>query len=92
MHFNPKRAWKRLQLRVCRRPEDDRDLADEVAFHLAEEERLRVEAGMPADEAYASARRDFGNAARVIEITRSMRGVTALESVVQDLRFALRRL
>ena len=92
MPFNPKRAWKRLQLRVWRRPEDDRDLADEVAFHLAEEERLRVEAGMPADEAHASARRDFGNVPRVIEITRSMRGLTALESVVQDLRFALRLL
>ena len=92
MPFNPKRAWKRLQLRVWRRPEDDRDLADEVAFHLAEEERLRVEAGMRADEARASARRDFGNVPRVIEITRSMRGLTALESVVQDLRFALRLL
>jgi predicted permease len=92
MPFNPKRAWKRLQLRVWRRPEDDRDLADEVAFHLAEEERLRVEAGMRADDARASARRDFGNVARVIEITRSMRGLTALESVVQDLRFALRLL
>ncbi len=92
MPFNPKRAWKRLQLRVWRRPEDDRDLADEVAFHLAEEERLRVEAGMRADEARASARRDFGNVPRVMEITRSMRGLTALESVVQDLRFALRLL
>jgi predicted permease len=87
-----KRLWKRLQLRVWRRAEDDRDLADEVQFHLAEEERLRVEAGMPAAEARVSSRRDFGNVARVTEITRSTRGWTALEAAVQDLRFSVRLL
>lgn len=87
-----KRLWKRLQLRVWRRADDDRDLADEVRFHLAEEERLRVEAGVPAAEARASARRDFGNVLRVTEITRSARGWTALEAFVQDLRFSARLL
>ena len=87
-----KRLWKRLQLRVWRRAEDDRDLADEVRFHLAEEERLRVEAGVPAAEARASARRDFGNVLRVTEITRSARGWTALEAFAQDLRFSARLL
>jgi predicted permease len=87
-----KRLWKRLQLRVWRRAEDDRDLADEVQFHLAEEERLRVDAGVPASEARASARRDFGNVTRVTEITRSARSWTALEACVQDLRFSVRLL
>ncbi len=41
MRTSLKRLWKRLQLRVWRRAEDDRDLADEIQFHLAEEERLR---------------------------------------------------
>lgn len=30
-----KRIWKRLQLRVWRRSEDDRDLADEIASAAA---------------------------------------------------------
>ena len=92
MPFRLKRAWKRLQLRVWRRPQDDRDLADEIAFHLAEEERLRTDAGMSIADARASARRDFGNVQQVTEITRSMRGLTSLESFAQDLRFALRLL
>ncbi len=86
------RAWKRLRLRVWRRPQDDRDLADEIAFHLAEEAKLRTDAGMSPADAGASARRDFGNVALVAEITRSMRSLTSLESFVQDLRFAVRLL
>jgi putative ABC transport system permease protein len=87
-----KRLWKRLQLCVWRRADDDRDLADEIRFHLAEEERLRIEAGVPSAEARASARRDFGNVLRVTEITRSARGWAALEAFVQDLRFSARLL
>lgn len=92
MRTSLKRLWTRLQLRVWRRAEDDRDLADEIRFHLAEEERLRIEAGRSVAEARRTARRDFGNVARVTEITRNMRGLTSLETFVQDLRFAVRLL
>ena len=92
MAVGDKRWWKRLQLRAWRRAEDDQDLADEVRFHLAEEERLRIEAGVAAGEARRSARRDFGNVLRVTELTRSARGGTAFEAFVQDVRFSVRLL
>ncbi len=84
--------WKRLRLRVWRRAEDDRDLDDEIRFHLAREAELRVESGTAADEARLSARRDFGNVARVKEVTRAMRSWTSLETLAQDLRFGVRLL
>jgi predicted permease len=86
------RWWKRLQLRVWRRAEDDRDLDDEIRFHLAREAELRIESGTAAAEARLSARRDFGNVARVKEVTRTMRSWTSLETLAQDLRFGVRLL
>ena len=86
------RWWKRLQLRVWRRAEDDRDLADEVRFHLAEEERLHVEAGVPAAEARASARRDFGNVLRVDGNHQKRARLDVLEPASRTSRFAVRLL
>jgi predicted permease len=87
-----RRSAKRLQLHVWRRAEDDRDLDDEIRFHLAEEERLRIEAGARPAEAAASARRAFGNVARVKEVSRTMRTWMLLETIAQDLRFGFRTL
>jgi predicted permease len=82
----------RLRLRLWRRTEDDRDLDDEIRFHLSEETRLRIDRGAPPADAWASTRRDFGNVQRVKEITRAMRTTTAVETVVQDLRYGVRLL
>lgn len=75
-----------------RRGNDERDLDEEIQFHLAEEERLRVERGEPADEARASARRAFGNVTLVREVTRDMWARRTLDAAVQDLRLGLRLL
>jgi predicted permease len=68
--------------------QNDRDLDDEIRFHLEEEARTRVRDGMTPEDAVTSARRDFGNLLHVKEATRSVWTWTSLETVGQDLRFA----
>jgi predicted permease len=68
----------------------DRELDDELRFHMAEEAREHAERGAPAAEAAAAARRALGNVARVKEETRAVWVSTRLEQVLQDLRFGLR--
>lgn len=68
----------------------DRDLDDELRFHLAEEARDRVERGDSESEASAAARRALGNVARVKEETRAVWVSTRIEQAVQDLRFGFR--
>jgi putative ABC transport system permease protein len=75
-----------------RRRRAEGDLDAEIRFHLAEEARLRSEAGAPPAEAGASARRDFGNVTLVTELTRATWGGKALDDFAQDLRFAWRLL
>jgi predicted permease len=71
---------------------DEQDLNDEIQFHLAEETRLRIEAGGDPDEASASARRAFGNVTLVREVTRDAWGHRAFETVAQDARHGVRLL
>ena len=82
----------RLRRRLWPRAQDEQDLADEIRFHLQQEAQLRIDAGVPGDEASAAAQRDFGNVLVVTEITRGVRTWTALESCVTDLRYGLRLL
>src|SRR5688572_9694358 len=82
--------WRRL-IDIIRRTAGlparaDRDLDDEIRFHLAEEERLLEERGLAADDARVAARRAFGNVPLAKETTRAVWVSTALEQLVQDLR------
>ena len=67
------------------------ELDEEMQFHREQTERALIDGGMPSEEAYYAAMRQFGNAAkqrdRGHEVVRF-----SLETVVQDLRFALRQL
>jgi len=56
----PGEVVRRLRAIVLRR-RLDRDLDDEIAFHLAMREEEQRRAGLSADDAAASARRQFGN-------------------------------
>ena len=66
----------------------DRDLDEELTFHLAM--RARDYGDAPAAE--AAARRQFGNAARIREICRELWTFAVLETSWQDLRYAARTL
>jgi predicted permease len=84
-------AWLRIK-GLFQRRQLERDLHDEMAFHLAMREEQNRRAGMDAIDARSAARRQFGNATRVHEQSRRMWTFPALESWWTDLRYAGRML
>jgi predicted permease len=96
--MSPALGWRRLfRLSVGKRSLE-RDVDDELAFHLAmREEKLRA-AGLSDTVAYTSAHKRFGDSARVREelliidrqYAREVRAMEWIESIYSDLRFALR--
>lgn len=83
--------WLRVKALVKRR-QLDRDLAEELAFHLAMREQKLVEQGTPPREAHYGARRGFGNVASLKETSREMWGFPLAETLLQDFRYGLRQL
>jgi putative ABC transport system permease protein len=73
-----------------RRSAKEDDLEEELRSHLELETKERIEDGLNPEEAERSARRDFGNVALIKEATRRVWGYGWLDSLVQDLRYALR--
>ncbi len=87
-------SWRRLMTIVRRTvglpARVERELDDEIRFHLAEEERLLAERGLASDDARAAASRAFGNVPLARETTRAVWVSTRLEQVRQDLRMGSR--
>jgi predicted permease len=83
----------RLRLKaIFHREALDRDLEEEVAFHLSmREEKNRLE-GLAAGESRYAARRKFGNTTSLKERTREMWTLVSLEGLLQDIRFGARKL
>ena len=84
-------AWNRLRA-LLHRGRLERDLDDELAFHLAMRERELRDGGLPADAARLEARRAFGNVTHLKEQARDMWIFPSLESLWQDIRYASRTL
>jgi macrolide transport system ATP-binding/permease protein len=76
---------------LFRREGFNRDMADEMAFHLEQSEKDLVAGGVSADEAHYAARRQFGNDGPIRAESQKVTGFW-FESVLQDVRFALRQL
>lgn len=74
-----------------RRGAFDRELREEMAFHLEQKERELVAAGMDPEEARHAARRQFGNPTLLLEESGEAAGLT-FDSVVQDVRYGARLL
>jgi putative ABC transport system permease protein len=81
--------WLRSKL-LMKRKQLDRDLQDELAFHLAMREEKNRRAGMDLNDARYAARRQFGNTASLKERSREMWTFVSLETLWQDLRYAVR--
>ena len=77
--------WKRREARYT-------ELDEEIRAHFTMAVRDRVARGESPDEAYAAARREFGNVTHVKEVTRDAWGGLWLERLTQDLRYAFRSL
>ena len=85
------KIWHRI--RATSRPDAlNRDLDDELAFHVAQRTDKNRDAGMDAAEARHAANRQLGNITNLKERTREVRILTSLESLWRDFTYALRAL
>ncbi|HEV2224259.1 MAG TPA: ABC transporter permease [Candidatus Acidoferrales bacterium] len=78
-----------MSLRFWRRRQQE-ELSEEIESHLRMAVREREERGENPRQAEQSARREFGNTGLVREVTRDQWGFRWLETLLQDLRYALR--
>jgi predicted permease len=74
------------------RGREERDLADEIAFHLEMEAEQHVRHGVSPVEARRRARLALGGAERIKEEVRDARGTRLVEDLRQDVRYAARTL
>jgi putative ABC transport system permease protein len=77
---------------VFRRRSVDNELDDELRFHIEHEVEKLMRAGLNREEALRRARLSLGGMDQVKEECRDARGVSGLETVMQDLRYGLRGL
>src|SRR5262249_37236999 len=77
---------------LVRRTRLDRDLDDELAFHLAMREAEYRKSGSSPQDARDRARRQFGNVTYFREQARDVRTFQSVETLLQDVRYALRTL
>ncbi|HTW45889.1 MAG TPA: ABC transporter permease [Acidobacteriaceae bacterium] len=85
-----KRFFRRLAM-LLHRGRYGCELDEEMTFHREQTEKDLIESGMRAEDAHYAAMRRFGNTTRLRERSHEV-VVFRMESVVQDLRFALRQL
>ena len=81
------RAWSFARKRPL-----DGDLDDEIASHIAMATDDNIRSGMAPGEARRQAMLKFGGVEPAKELHRETRGLPALDSVLQDLRYAFRTL
>lgn len=74
------------------RSREDRELDEELSFHLEMETEANVRRGMSPEEAARRARLRLGGPTQVREATQDARGVRWLEDFAADVRYALRGL
>lgn len=85
--------WTEWKLRVrdlVFRRRIENDLDDEMRFHLAMQTRKNLQAGLDESSAAREAQVQFGGLEHVKEECRDARGLIWLQTLGQDLRYALR--
>src|SRR5438105_159357 len=70
----------------------EQELDDELRFHVEHEAEKYERQGMSHDAALRRAHLEFGGVEQMKEASRDMRGTAPLESIVRDLRYAIRSL
>lgn len=85
----------KFKLRVgslLRRERADRELDDELRFHIERAIAANIAAGMPPEEARRAALREFGGIDQIREECADMRHVNWLQDFAQDVRYGARML
>ena len=80
---------RRLRM-LYRREQFDRDLQDEMRLHLELRQQEHVDRSLPAEDALGAARRKFGNATLLREVSSDAWGWSWLDQLAQDLRYGAR--
>src|SRR5690349_1003804 len=83
--------WVRLKT-LFKRKQLDRDLEDELAFHLEMREENNRERGVEGETARYAARKQFGNVMHIKEACREAWRFVSLETAWRDLRYGARAL
>jgi putative ABC transport system permease protein len=89
------RTLKELRLSIrslFRRRQEEQQLSEELQLHLERQIEQNLAAGMAPEEARYAALRLFGGVQQIQEECREARGITYIESLVQDLKYTLRTL
>jgi len=81
--------WRRLLFYLWR-DQFDRELEEEMRFHLEMKAEENLAAGTSPEEARYAARRQFGNQTLLQEASHDMWSFRSLEALAQDLRYGLR--
>ena len=77
---------------LMRRPAAENELNDELRFHLERQAEKYMRSGMAEAEAVRRARLEFGGLDQVKNECREARGVSFVETLVQDLHYSARTL
>jgi putative ABC transport system permease protein len=86
------RSWLTRTASMVQKRKLDAELDEDIRLHLQLAADENVRRGMPADEAMAAAKREFGNVERMKEDYRHERGLPLLEVIGRDVRLSLRSL
>src|SRR5262245_10945357 len=83
----------RTRLRaLLRRSEMERELNEELRYHIEQQTEQNIRLGMNPEEARYAARKAFGGIEQAKERSRDARGMRWLEDLWQDLRYGVRML
>src|SRR5262245_11602324 len=77
---------------LLRRSQAERELDEELRYHIERQSEQNVRLGMNPEEAGAAARKAFGGVEQAKELSRDARGVRWLEELWRDLRYGARML
>ena len=85
------KLFKRVQA-LLHKDRMERELDDEVRFHLEMQVERNLKKGMNPEEARYAALRNFGGVDQIKEECRDMQGIRLIETLWQDLLFGIRML
>jgi putative ABC transport system permease protein len=88
--------WLRLALArlrgLLRKQSVEREMEEELRFHLRMRAEENARRGMTPEEAGRAAQKSFGNWSRVKDACRDVKGGGMLETIIQDVRYGVRTL
>jgi predicted permease len=77
---------------ILRRAQAERELDEELRYHIEQQTEQNIRLGMDREEARTAARKAFGGVEQAKERSRDARGVRWLEDLWQDMRYGARML